>query len=290
MDEYEKNVSTKVFTEQEEVSLLQQIIEDRQSLCMCISCSMNDLKYLAYQVVRKKKKPYPKSWNKNQQTNSEWLKKFEVRHRDKITNLFSPICNAEVIQVLTSKQHFSSNEILTFEEEQALLAHIQMRTDCICKNCIMKEVTVEAYKVVHDMEKYYPKSWDLNKQVGHDWLEGFEMRHRDEMLKLLPTCEAELSQEMTNQQQSSYREIFTWKEEQALLKEIQIIAETGYCNCISCSLEELKWLAYETALEMMKPYPKSWDKNQCAGYKWLNEFVTRHNSELSKFSHFCKIT
>lgn len=286
MDAYEKNISTKVFTEEEEVFLLQQIIENRQSLCMCISCSMNELKYLAYQVVCKKKKPYPKSWNKNQQTKSEWLEKFKDRHSDKITNLFSPICKAEVIKMLTSEQHFSFKEILTFEEQQALLAHVKMKIDCTCKNCIMKEVTVEAYKVVRKMKKYYPKSWDMDKQAGHDWLKGFEMRHRDEML---PICEAELSQEITNQQQSSSKEIFTWEEEQALLKDLKIIIETGYCNCRLCSLEEFKWLAYETAYEMKKEYPKSWDKNYCVGYKWLNEFITRHNTEFSKFSDICKI-
>lgn len=33
MDKYEKIISTKVFTEEEEISLLEQIIKDRQSLC-----------------------------------------------------------------------------------------------------------------------------------------------------------------------------------------------------------------------------------------------------------------
>ncbi|XP_077261698.1 uncharacterized protein LOC143897176 [Temnothorax americanus] len=311
MDEDEKNVSTsKVFTEEEEVSLLERIIKGRRSLCMCVSCSMNELKNLAYRVAREKKRPYPKSWNKNQQTNSEWLKKFENRHSDKITELFFPICKAEFTQALMSEQHYSSSkEMFTLGQEQAILTYIKLiKKNCICKNCIMKEIAVEAYRIAREMEKYYPESWDTDKQAGRDWLKSFEERNRDEILKLSPICEAELFQETTNRQRSPLEEIFTleeeseelelgeepekiftMEEERSLLKEVKELAEKGFCDCVSCVLEELKLLAYVRAWGQINPYPLSWDTNQCADRVWLNEFVKRHDSELAKIPTVCKI-
>ncbi|TGZ32043.1 hypothetical protein DBV15_03838 [Temnothorax longispinosus] len=301
MDEDEKNVSTsKVFTEEEEVSLLKQITKCRQSLCMCVSCSMNELKNLAYQIVREKKRPYPKSWNKNQQTNSEWLKKFKNRHSDKIAELFLPICKVEFTQALMSEQQFSSKEMFTFGQEQAMLTYIKLiKKNCICKNCIMKKIAVEAYRIAREMGKYYPESWDADKQAGRDWLKSFEERNRDEILKLSPICEAELSQETTNRQRSpleeiftleeELEEIFTMEEERSLLKEVKELAEKGFCDCVSCVLEELKLLAYERAWGQINPYPLLWDTNQCADHVWLNKFVIRHDSELAKIPTVCKI-
>lgn len=110
---------------------------------------MNDLGKLAYRVVREKKKPYPKSWNKNQQTESTWLKKFEDRHSNKIINLFSPDCKAGFIQTLTNKQQFPFKEILIFQEEQGLLTYIKIvKKGYICRNCVMIKMTVEVYKIL----------------------------------------------------------------------------------------------------------------------------------------------
>jgi len=142
MDEHESNtkISTKVFTKKEEILLLKKIKEDNRSLCICKSCTMEHLKILAYKVAREKRKTYPKSWNKNQQVKSEWLKKFEERHKNEILKL-SFNCKKILShnQASTSERQKSPSDsqfILTTDEQLLLtqLQELETRYDMLMKS------------------------------------------------------------------------------------------------------------------------------------------------------------
>jgi len=90
----------------------------------------------AYKIARKYKRNYPESWDRGKQAGESWVYHFVVRYKDVISK-FSSVC----------KKGFT---ILIKEDERLLLTQLQeieIQHGCKFKNCIIKELTILAYKI-----------------------------------------------------------------------------------------------------------------------------------------------
>ncbi|XP_024868422.1 uncharacterized protein LOC112452448 [Temnothorax curvispinosus] len=207
IDEHRSNVS-KIFTKKEERRLLKKLVGNKQSVCVCKSCSIDRLKRSAYQAARERKKSYPKSWNKNRQAESQWMRKFEVRHK-KIISKLSLACKAGLSQVSISQQQSSSKENLTPQEEQPLSADTLTN-----EKCVTTRVPLSTYNLDHDRKAVHPDSCDTNK---FNWPKSIQ-KYKDEISKFcLDYAEIRRSsQKSTNKQQSVLKNILISQEKQSL--------------------------------------------------------------------------
>lgn len=57
-----------------------------------------------------------------------------------------------------------------------------------------------------------------------------------------------------------------------ILKLLENMGKTLYCNCEDCLMQEAPFLAYKIAREFNRSYPIKWDKDKKAEIKWLTEF------------------
>ncbi|XP_011864219.1 PREDICTED: uncharacterized protein LOC105560067 isoform X2 [Vollenhovia emeryi] len=282
--------STKIFSRVEELDLLKNIKEIRQSHCQCVTCVMDHLKDFVYEEARRMNKPYPKSWNKNRQATLEWLKSFEERHDSEMRIRFWSTCEAETIEKLTSKQDSSYKEIFTFEEESEILKCVIefSKENLSSKNVLMKEIAIEAYKTACEFKKSYPVTWNMSKQAGCDWLKGFEERHKDEILKTLSSFKPKSPEPMSSSGSSAYIELFTLSEEEKLLTNVRL--QKRSCHCRGCIMKEISAEAYKILPdEEMNFYPKLWNTNKQMGHDWMKGFEERHADKMSQLSPTCTV-
>jgi len=130
------------------------------------------LPILSYKIARKYKKNYSESWDRNKQAAESWIYRFIARYKDEISK-FSSVCKKGFI-------------ILTKEDERLLVSQLQeieTQHDCKCKNCIIKELPILAYKIACEYERSYPESWARDKQAGWKCLKYSIVRHKDDIDK-----------------------------------------------------------------------------------------------------------
>jgi len=365
MDEYESNVSTKVFTKEQQILLLTEI----KKRSKCKSCAADYVKYLAYEVVREIKESHPKSWNKNQKIKSEWLRKFDDKHKDKISKF---PCDCKKIlshnQTSTSKEVFQT--ILPTADEQLLLTQrqkIETKHDTRYKNPLTTEEINPSYKVKskwqtkfkeshkdeisklsHDckkklsqnqtstseaeeqfqtilhtddeqslliqpqetetrhnkcvrpeelnlsceVKKCYPESSNSNKQAEHE-LFNFKESHKDKILKFPLDCKIESSHShtsMSGEQKfySCFQPVLTIDDEQLLLTQLQEVETQHGCKCKSCIMREVPILAYKIAHKYKRFYPETWNRDKQAGRMWGYRFVAKYKDKFTKLSSVCK--
>jgi len=151
---------------------IQLMIEE--SICGCKCCLIDRLKQ-AYQEAREELKPYQQSSNNEgmdkaiDEVVKLWFKCFEERYKDDISTL--PI---------KCEESFGKQPILTSEQEQSLLKDAQeniTQTDCVCQECILREVSHLAYKLASNTNIPYPESWKRDKKAGLRWLKDFKVKH-----------------------------------------------------------------------------------------------------------------
>lgn len=111
--EYDKPLEKgRVFTFKEELSLLHDLNRWKYTYpsCSCLICAMVQLLILAYQLAKKKNKPYPSSWAAFQQADKNFLICFEMTHSSRISNLYPHYDNnaEELYKACKNKQQPSS--------------------------------------------------------------------------------------------------------------------------------------------------------------------------------------
>ncbi|CAL1682322.1 unnamed protein product [Lasius platythorax] len=109
-------VEGRVFTFQEELSLLSELRQWKYKSplpCTCLICAMERLPSLAYQFAKKKYILYPQTWDTYMQADEDWLVDFEMAHNF-ISKLYPHYKNnvQELYETCKNKQQFS----LLFDE------------------------------------------------------------------------------------------------------------------------------------------------------------------------------
>jgi len=273
-----------LFTKEQEI--LKQMMEDKQSVCVCECCLMNRLKKV-YQEAREKLILYPQLSNMDNEAVEMWFKNFEAKYRNKISK-FPNRCKL-------SEKSIKQQPVFTFEDELLLLVYIEMNSmkeDCICQECLLKEVSFLAYELASDNNVPYPESWEQHKKVDLQWLKDFAKRHKSKIFKFPLICKI-ISEETIKEQESS-KLVFDLKQERSLLIDLEANSTKGDCICQKCVLEKLPFLVYKLAYdENLKNkiirYPKSWNRYKKAGRDWMKDFIKRHEKEFAKLSFSCKI-
>ncbi|CAL1681403.1 unnamed protein product [Lasius platythorax] len=80
--------------------------------------------------------------------------------------------------------------------------------------------------------------------------------------------------------------VFTCEKEFLLLKKLEAEVNDDQnpdCGCRTCSLQILRHLAYQFAVENNKQYPSAWNNNKVADEVWLLQFEMRHSIEISEY-------
>jgi len=172
----ESNFSTKLFfTEEQQILLMTEIKKSSK----CKTCAADYVKCLPYEVAREIKEPYPKSWDKNQKIKSEWLEKFEEKHKDKISKFPCDCKKISHNQTSTSEEVFQT--ILPTADEQLLLTQRQ-------------EIETQ-----HDRYKHpLTEEINLSYKVKSKWQKKFKESHKDEITKLSHNCQKKLSENQTS--------------------------------------------------------------------------------------------
>jgi len=154
-----------------------------------------------------------------------------------------------------NRRNNSKPRVLTKEDDRLLLTQLQemeIQHDCKCKNCMMKELSILAYKIARKYKRNYPESRDRNKQAGESWVYRFVARYKNEISKFSSVCKKELT-------------ILTKEDERLLLTQLQEIETQHGCKCKNCTIKELPILAYKIARKYKRNNPESWDRNKQAG-------------------------
>lgn len=89
---YEYNASGRIFTYKEELMLLEVLATVPHSRCMCQTCTLERLPFLAYHAARQKGKPYPREWDQQQRAGRGWLTNFKIEYEYEIANSFPHEC------------------------------------------------------------------------------------------------------------------------------------------------------------------------------------------------------
>jgi len=89
---YEYNGSGRIFSFKEELLLLKILAAIPQVYCICQTCTLERLPYIAYHMAGKKNKIYPHEWDVNQRAAIGWLRNFEVEYNYEILNSFPAVC------------------------------------------------------------------------------------------------------------------------------------------------------------------------------------------------------
>jgi len=147
----------------------------------------------------------------------------------------------------------------------------------------MKEVPILAYKKACKYGRYYPESWNRDKQAGRKWSKLFVAKHEQTFSKFTSVCK----NEMSNTENKTRPTIFTKKDEQLLLTQLQEMETRHGCKCKSCVMKQISILAYKIARKYKRNYPESWNRDKQAGKMWVRFFVTRNKDEISEFSSVC---
>jgi len=271
-----------------EQEILKQMMEDKQSVCGCECCLMNRLKKV-YQEAREKLYPltlYPQLSNTDNEAVEMWFNNFEAKYRNKISK-FPNRCEL-------SEKSIKQQSVFNFEDELLLLIYIEMNStkeDCICQECLLKEVSLLAYELVSNKGVPYPESWEQHKKAELQWLKDFAKRHKNEIFNFSIICK--IISEETIKEQGSSKLVFDLKQERSLLIDLEANSIEEYCICKKCVLEKLPFLVYKLAydenLKNKTRYPKSWNRYKKAGCDWMKDFIKRHEKELAKLSLSCKI-
>lgn len=169
-----KHTSSRVptnLTLHDERWLLLQISVYIQSGCNCKSCVLKEVQIRIYEFVREYQKPYLKKWNENRQADSEWLKRFEIRHNREISK-FPLDCQV--------------NNLFTPQDEEHLLRYLQStRLDCDCKLCAFKHMERLVYARLYQKEKSLSQvQWLIDFQ----WMRKFKEKYRDRIPKFSDEC------------------------------------------------------------------------------------------------------
>ncbi|CAL1681328.1 unnamed protein product [Lasius platythorax] len=80
--------------------------------------------------------------------------------------------------------------------------------------------------------------------------------------------------------------VLSCEEEFLLLKKLEAEVNDDRnrnCGCRTCSLQILRHLAYQFAVENKKQYPSAWNNNKVADEVWLLQFEMRHSIEISEY-------
>ncbi|KYM75872.1 PREDICTED: uncharacterized protein LOC105622183 [Atta cephalotes] len=89
---YEYNGTGRIFSFKEELLLLKILAAIPQAHCICQTCTLERLPYIAYHMARKKNKIYPREWDVNQRAGKGWLINFEIEYDYEILNSFPAVC------------------------------------------------------------------------------------------------------------------------------------------------------------------------------------------------------
>lgn len=82
------------------------------------------------------------------------------------------------------------NEGFTYEQEESLWRFLKWLVNvdfipCTCRICFLLEASLHAYEYAEIWKiKHYYKYWNLCKAATIEWIQVFEMRHRDEISSL----------------------------------------------------------------------------------------------------------
>jgi len=287
-----------LFRKEEE--MLEQMMDELQSICGCECCLMDRLKK-AYQKAREELKLYPQSSNVDNEAIKNWFKNFEERYKD-IILVFPFRCNESI----------EKQPIWTFEEELSLLKDIQencTRADCICQECVLRKASILAYKLAFNTNIPYPESWTKHKKAGSQWLKNFKINHNIFFSSFPPVCKLTTSQSSTSESPSSLTEneslnssqkeisknipieiqdILLFTKEEEILKQM-MDNKQSVCGCECCLTDRLKKV-YQKARKELILYPRSSNMDKIAVKMWFKNFEDRHKNEISKFPNRCKLS
>lgn len=104
---------------------------------------MKEMQFQAYELICKCQKPYPQKWDENQQADSEWLKRFEIRHSHEISK-FSLDCRLSKL----SKTLQGGKYILSKFNSTIMQLH------CDCKTWAFNQLQYIAYIARSEMKLY----------------------------------------------------------------------------------------------------------------------------------------
>jgi len=103
---------------------------------------------------------------------------------------------------MSTKRANAKLTVLTKEDKRLLLTQLkEMETQhgCKCKNCIMKEIPLLAYKIARKYKRNYPETWNRNKQAEQMWVKYFVDTYKDEISKFLSVCKNKMSTNRANE-------------------------------------------------------------------------------------------
>jgi len=284
-----------------EEEMLQQMMDELQSICGCDCCLMDRLKK-AYQEAREELKLYPQSSNVANETIEHWFKNFEERYKD-IILVFPFRCDESI----------EKQPILTFEEELSLLKDIQencTKANCICQECVLREASILAYKLAFNTNIPYPESWKKHKKAGSRWLKDFKVKHNIFFLSFPTICKLTSSHSSMSGSPSSFTEnesfnslqkeisesnipieikdILLFTKEKEILKQM-MDNKQSVCGCECCLTDRLTKIYQKTRKELIL-YPRSSNMDKKAVEMWFKNFEDRHKNEISKFPSRCKLS
>jgi len=148
-----------------------------------------------------------------------YIIKWHANHRRADSSLVEEnIC--EVSQIIW-KTEWTNTKVIYLQDEILLLTEI--KKNYTCKSCAMDCLKSVAYGMVCDLEKSYPKLWDMNRQVNSEWIRKFEERYKNEISKFSDDCK--------KQNTAKGRPTILAKEERLLLTQLQ---EMDCCKCKNC--------------------------------------------------------
>jgi len=258
-----------------------------ESICGCKYCLMDRLKQ-AYQEAREELNLYQQSSDMDNEAVEHWFKTFEERYKDEIVT-FPFKC----------EESFGKQPILTHEQEQSLLKDAQentTETDCICQECILREVSYLAYKLASNKNIPCPESWKKDKKAGSRWLKDFNVKHKDILSSFPSTCkitsffmEIFTSSNSSQEKIRKYdvplkiKDILLFTKEEEILQQM-VNDKQSVCGCKYCLIDRLKKVYQEAHEELF--YPQSDTVNEGIE-NWFQNFEERYKDEISIFPIRC---
>jgi len=250
-------------------------------ICGCKYCLMDRLKQ-TYQEACEELNLYQQSSDMDNEAFEHWFKNFEERFKDEIAT-FPFKC----------EKLFGKQPILTHEQEQSLLkdAHENTtETDCVCQECMLREVSYLAYKLASDKNIPCPESWKRDKKAGSRWLKDFKVKHKDSLSFFPRTCKiASFFTEIFKSSNSSrekirkynvpikIKDILLFTKEEEILKQM-IDDKQSVCGCKYCLMDRLKKVYQEAREELCCPQS---DMDNEAVENWFQNFEERYKDEIS---------
>jgi len=262
-----------------------------ESICGCKCCLMDRLKQ-AYQEACEELNLYQQSSNMDNEAVEHWFKNFEKKYEEDIA-AFPFIC----------EESLGKQPILTYEQEQSLLKDAQeniTETNCVCQECILREVSYLAYKLVSDKNIYYPEAWNKHKKAESQWLKAFTKRYKSIFSCYPTTCKITsfftevFKSSNSSREKKKYNGSIEIKDILLFIKEEEILKQMmdnkqSVCGCKYCLMDRLKKVYQEACEEAMLCDTMTIDpQTKMEAIKnWFQNFEKRYKDEISIFPIRC---